>query len=59
VFESSGTSSAEAYQPGYEAARPGLLAPEPDVTVSPLNLTHVPLAAVQVFTTDLGFPLGM
>lgn len=30
-------------QPGYEAARAGvLLAPETDVTVSPLNLTHVP-----------------
>jgi hypothetical protein len=50
----------EASPPGYEAARAGvLLAPETDVTVSPLNLTHVPVAAVRVFTTDPGFPPGM
>jgi hypothetical protein len=50
----------QASQPGYEAARAGvLLAPETDVTVSPLNLTHVPVAAMRVFTTDQGFPPGM
>jgi len=50
----------QACQRGYEAARAGLLlAPETDVTVSPLNLTHVLVAAVRVFTTDPGFPPGM
>jgi hypothetical protein len=50
----------QACQPGYEAPRAGvLLAPETDVTVSPLNLPHVPIAAMRVFTTDPGFPLGM
>ena len=35
----------QASQPRYEAARAGvLLAPETDVTVSPLNLPHVPVA---------------
>ena len=50
----------QASQPGYEAARAGvLLAPETDVTVSPLNLPHVPVVAMRGFTTDPGFLLGM
>jgi len=59
VRDFSAVDIALAYRPEYKARRAGALqAPETDVTVSPLNLRHVPLAAMRAFTTYPGFLPG-